>query len=337
MPRVSVICKGYKGAYSNLNGAYFVDVPYWKFLAASLTVGLQRFGDLVSGGRCLLQHRLGLGLAGIAYLANESGTLRLDESHAALDGSEKGAVSYWQGMVLAKIVAGEILGVRWLQHADAMERRGDLIRRSVRQPRKSDRKPKRKKRGKRADMVGKDDQNGWHVFEAKGFSNHPGNKAFQDAKNQAGMVKTIENDTPKTTSACISCLWKTPIEIILDDPIVSGPEDWTIPNEGFWNSYYGPIAEHIRTSEFIQEDGRTPDFVFAPVVEMLRDEILLSPPFDVRKIPSIGLPKLLLDDPSQAPKVISDLFQRGGLYRVANDGVALRGNLGEFSKYLESA
>ncbi|MCB1093429.1 MAG: hypothetical protein KDL87_17960, partial [Verrucomicrobiae bacterium] len=163
MPRVNVNCKGFEGAYDHLNGEHSVEVPYWKFLAASLTVGFQRFGDLVSGGRHLFQHRFGLGLAGMAYLADENGSLRLDGSHAALDGSEKGAVSYWQGMVLAKIVAAEILGVRWLQHADAMERRGDLIRRPARQPRRRAHKAKGKKRGKRADMVGKDDQDGWHV------------------------------------------------------------------------------------------------------------------------------------------------------------------------------
>ncbi|MCB1086273.1 MAG: hypothetical protein KDM63_04455 [Verrucomicrobiae bacterium] len=266
----------------------------------------------------------------MAYLADENGSLRLDGSHAALDGSEKGAVSYWQGMVLAKIVAAEILGVRWLQHADAMERRGDLIRRPARQPRRRAHKAKGKKRGKRADMVGKDDQDGWHVFEAKGFSSHPGKKAFRDAKEQAGMVETIENDKPMTTSACISCLWKSPIEVIVDDPPASGFEDWTMPNEGFWNSYYGPIAEHIRKSEFVEEDGRMPGFVFAPVVEVPQDEIFLLPLFDLKKILSIGLPKRLLDDPSQAPKVIPELFQRGDLYRVAPDGIALRGNLGEF-------
>lgn len=332
MPKISVICKGFRGVYEHLNKTHDVEVPYWKFIVASLTVGFQRFGDLTSGGRRLLQHRLGLGMASIAYLGDENGSLRLDGSHVALDGSEKGTVSYWQGMVLAKIVAAEILGVRWLQHADAMERRGDLIRRPAKQPRRT---AKGKKRGKRADMAGKDDQNGWHVFEAKGFSSHPGKKAFRDAKDQAGMVKTIENDTPMTTSACISCLWKSPIEVIVDDPPVSGFEDWTIPNEGFWNSYYGAIADHIRKSEFVEEDEGYPGFVFAPVVEAFRDEIFHLPLFDVRKIPSIGLPKTLLDDPSRAPKVIPELFESGDRYHIANDGVAVRGNLGEFTRYSE--
>jgi hypothetical protein len=336
MPRVIVICKGYKGAYESLNGSHTVDVPHWKFFAASLTVGFQRFTDITSGGWRLFSHRLGLGFAGIAYLADEDGNLRLDGSHGFLDGSEKGAVSYWQGMVFAKIVAAEVLGVRWLQHADAMEKRGDLVRLQSTIPKNTSGKLRGGKRGKRADMAGKDDQNAWHVVEAKGYSSHPGKKAFSDAKDQAGRVESIESAPPMTTSACISCLWQSPIEVILDDPPSGALEKWSIPDEVFWSSYYGPIAEHIRSSDYKQTDKRFPGFVFAPIYEVFREEIFIAPLFDLGNLPSIGLPKALIDDPSSALRIVPGLFQNGDPYRIASDGIALRGDLGAFDKYSES-
>jgi hypothetical protein len=335
MPKVSVICKGYGGTYAHLNGSHSVDVPHWKFIAASLTVGFQRFVDIASSGWRLHFHRLGFGMAGIAYLAEENGNLRLHESHGVLDGSEKGVVSYWQGMVFAKIIVAEVLGVRWLQHADAMEKRGDLVRRQTANSKRTSGKSRGKKRGKRADMAGKDDQNDWHVVEAKGYSSHPGNNAFNDAKDQAGMVEIIENSPPKTTSACISCLWKSPIEIILDDPLIEGLEEWTIPDNEFWNSYYGSIADHIRSSEFSETDERFPGFEFAPILGGVLEEIFPSRFFAIRKFPSIGLPKALIDDPSSALKVIPALFQNQNPYRIANDGIAIRGNLGAFMNYSE--
>ena len=323
MSRVLIQCKRYAGAYQQLNRWHEMDVTPWRFIAASLTLGFQRFPEVLQAGPRLWLHRLGLGFSGAAYLADVYGQLCLTGDHANLDASEKGAMSYWQGMVLAKLAAAEILGIRWLQHADAMEKRGVLIRTQRPLPR-GRRNPRA---DKRADMAGQDDTGGWHIIEAKGFSSHPGLPAFEKAKTQAGMVASINQTVPLTTTGCVASLWKTPIEIVMDDPPPVGNEFWSIPHLAFWQDYYGGLADYIRGSKRLKTSTDQPGFTFASLSPLLG----LLPLKDRQKdwqAPMIGLPDDILADPTKAPKLLPRLFAQGPLDRVAEDGVALVGTIG---------
>src|SRR5580658_10581946 len=101
-----------------------MDVTRLAFLRASITLGFQRFGDVLFAGPRLWTHRFGLGLSGFAYLENRSGNLCRVAEHRVLDASEKAAMSYWQGMVFAKLVAENKLSIPWLAHVDDMIRKG---------------------------------------------------------------------------------------------------------------------------------------------------------------------------------------------------------------------
>lgn len=316
MATVNVICQGYKGAYQHLNGVHQINVTRRKFLLATLTLGFQRFGNFAQAGPRLLLHRFGIGLSAISYFSDEFGDLRLSPDHQSLDGSEKGGMSYWQGMVFAKLAAAEVLGIRWLQHADAMEKEGRLHRMQNAFPGSS-------KKNRRADMAGRDDQLRWHVVEAKGFSRNLPPNAIQNAKDQAGVVSLIDNTVPETTSAAVSCLWKSPIEIVLDDPAPSEEEEWLIGEAGFWRSYYGGLVNYMRSSG-TTSDSNHPGFVFASLPPFLGvDEA------DGKAL-KIGLPEVLLMDVTSAPKIVSRLLENSELDHVAEDGIALLGRVDDF-------
>lgn len=316
MARVDIHCQGFSGARAALNGTVqTMDVSVGRFLAASITLGFQRFRDLIDAGPRLWMHRLGQGLSGVSYLTEEHRRLFVTADHVALDGSEKGAMSYWQGMVFAKLAAAHVLGVRWLAHADAMERAGTLRRRG-------DAKG-------RADMAGRDDAGNWHVIEAKGYSSHPGLAALQAAKDQASVVEAINQQPPETTCACITRLWQSPINILLDDPAPSQGEKWAIPDDEFWEHYYGGLRDYIKANGKKQQLPSGHAFVFASLSPPLG--ILPAVARDGRwKRAEIGLPADLLADVSLAPAVLNRLFINGPLPDVGADGVAFVGGPSEW-------
>lgn len=191
-----------------------MEISLPRYLAASVTLGFQRFRNVLQAGPRLWMHRLGLGFSGVSFLTEEHGSIFLTEDHVGLDGSEKAAMSYWQGMVFAKLAAEKVLNIPWLAHADALEKSGVLKRKTG--------------TDQRADMAGRDHQGLWHVIESKGYSVHPGLKAIRNAKDQAAVVETINSLPPETTSASIARLWRTPIDVLLDDPKPRSGENWKI-------------------------------------------------------------------------------------------------------------
>ncbi len=287
MSRVTIHCQGYPPAFQHFNRNHDMDVTPWRFMIASLTLGFQRFWAEAGWGPRLWLHRLGLGMSGMSFLEDEYGQLRLADDYRHLDGSEKVAMSYWQGMVFAKLAAEEALGVRWLVHADALERRRMLTRTAGAK--------------KRADMVGQDDQLNWHVIEAKGYSNAYTAEKLTKAKTQAGVVARINHQPPATTSASITSLWTSPIHVLLDDPPPPGKEHWNIPDPGFWQHYYGGIADYIMKSRKPEQHPEFPGFTFAtltPVVGAMPRKVR---PKEWQPL-MIGLPDDLLNDASLAPK-----------------------------------
>ena len=310
MARVKVTCNGFKGGYDQVNGVRWMNVSQLDFLRASLTLGFQRFGDFARAGFRSWQHRLGLGLTGMAYLQNQDGDLCLSDGYQQLDGSEKSAMSYWQGMVFAKLAANEVLGIRWLAHVDRMRDQG-LIQIS------GDTK-------ERGDMVGRDVGGAWHVIEAKGRSNPFSTKMITQAKQQAALVKSINGSTPATTSACVSSVWTLPIEVLLDDPPSLGETKWDFKEEDFWSYYYGNLASYVREAPKLRRPRGFPDYTFASLGPAMGD-LPLRLRFDpARPILGIGLPDMILEEPRNAPKLLERWKPDEEGYSTS-DGVALVG------------
>ena len=204
MAEIKLITKRFRGAYKSLNKTEMLTITRRAFLRASLTLGFQRFGDFWHSGWRSWTHRLGTGLSGLAYLESSSANLHLSPDYGRLDGSEKSAMSYWQGMIFAKLVAEQKLSVRWLAHVDDMRSKGLLTTTAS--------------TNERGDFVGHTLAGDWHVVEAKGRSTHLEKGLVKKAKRQAALVKTINGVAPHTHSACVSCLWKNPIVVLFDDP-----------------------------------------------------------------------------------------------------------------------
>jgi hypothetical protein len=314
---ISIQTTGFTGAYAALNGSSLVDVTRLAFLRASLTLGFQRFGDVMSAGWRLWSHRLGLGFSGLAYLEDRTGNLCRVAEHSALDSSEKGAMSYWHGMVFAKLVAEHTLQIPWLAHVDDMIRKGVLTA-----------TPGTKERG---DLAGRTLAGDWHVIEAKGRSSRIEKDLIQDAKHQAALITLVSGRTPRTHSACVTCLWTDPIKVILDDPPPKEGDDtesWSFTDAEFLNYYYRNMAAYIQSYGSQTGQDTLLGYVTAPLFPYFLEEREFFPfmPRDLfRRAPlRIGLPAEILESPTQAAVFLANRDSNPSPY-IGLDGVALLG------------
>lgn len=313
MANVTVTCRNFTGPFAAINGVRSRDISQRAVLRAVVTVGAQRFLDVFSFGLRGLVHRFGMGLSAVSFLEQSPAGLCVAARYRSLDGSEKGAVTYWYGMALAKIVAEIELGIPWLAHVDQMRASGALTITSG--------------SSERGDLVGRDARARWHVVEAKGRSNSYPQSLVDSAKGQSARVTAINSQSPATTFACIASLSTQPISVLVDDP---PPEDdgngeqWRIREDDFFKQYYRSIIEYLRSYAAHEENFGGADFVVAPLFPFLRDYVHPSPlTFESWQL-RLGLLKSIYETPERA----SDAQQkvpRDDEGKVGGDGIAVFG------------
>jgi hypothetical protein len=301
-----------------LNGTRVVNVSRAAFLRAIITVGAQRLPDVFSGGLRQIVHRIGIWLSIASFLEVWAGSICLSARYGNLDMSEKGYVSYWYGMALAKLVAKSELAITWLGNIDKMKASGTLITSST--------------NNKRADLVGRGLYNDWHVIEAKGRSNEYSNLLIEEAKNQAAAVISINGQSPATTSACIASLFTQPISVLLDDPAGDSnkeQEKWKIKEDKFFEDYYRGIIQHLRKATLSEE----PKDIHSGFVttKLFRREFFKLPYSSRWDVPlwaeylELGLLKSIYKDPKKAPDSIKDLPNDDYKGAIGKDGIAIFG------------
>lgn len=271
------------------------DVTYLELLAASITLGFQSAHDTFNAGPMMWLHRLGLGFSATSFLEKARSGWRLSEKYRRLDPSEKAFMSYWQGMIFAKVAAARRLNVPWLVNVDHMREFGLLQISGA--------------SGQRGDLVGRDRHGRFHVVEAKGRSRRVGEELVAAAKQQASAVTSVCGQPPATASACISRLWKTPVEILLDDPPSRNDDNIKLEfeKEAFWEYYYGSIVNYIRTSPDLQPDDDPVHGIGPPEYRWALVNWSLFHPLSNHLIPTkreqhiwIGLPEKLMRNASTA-------------------------------------
>ncbi|HWB53168.1 MAG TPA: hypothetical protein VG722_03215, partial [Tepidisphaeraceae bacterium] len=136
----------------------------------------------------------------------------------ALDGSEKGAVSYLLGIAAAKIVAERQCGVRWLMHMDVYTK-PDHPYASPFYPvvpvPNADGRP---------DLIGLDPTGKWAVLEAKGRSGNIPDALKIKSKTQTQTISTINGDMPGWRLASLTSFVKAGMKIDIVDPIEPLPD-----------------------------------------------------------------------------------------------------------------
>lgn len=153
------------------------------------------------------QRRVGLIATVLAALAEKRGThpIRTSTLYARLETTEKSGVSFRLGMAFAAVVAEQILAIKMLEHLNHSN---------------SAVFPSGGKR--RADLFGLDRHDDCHVIEAKSRTHGPDQALVNNAKSQAANIEVVDVNsgrfTPKTRSAAVADLSRSPVQVLLVDP-----------------------------------------------------------------------------------------------------------------------
>lgn len=282
---------------------------------AVITVGFQRYHDILQSGWRNIFFRFGMGMSVLSFLELRGNDLCISEGYGQLDRSEKGAATYWYGMAFTKLVAENELSIPWLIHADLLRKSGVLTSFSA-----------SKELG---DLVGRGRDGDWHVLEAKGRSNPYFQKLIEKAKRQAARVITINGQPPNTMSACITSISTQPITVLLDDPLADDEGDgehWRIVEDNFFQQYYRGIIEYLgEYSPHREQTINNAVYLTAPLFPFFNELFYSLPQSRFDKWPlEIGLLTGIYKHPEHAPSAVKDL-KNNDSGRIGSDGIAILG------------
>ena len=167
-----------------------------------------------------------------------SGRLHRTEAFRSLDPTEKGAVSYFLGLVICKLFAARLLNAPWLLHLDVFRDQLDPVIVGSRS---------------RPDLVGEDGSGRWHAFECKGRSSVPNSEDKRKAKEQAQRLVRVDSTNCSLHVGAISYFRQDALMFHWRDPEPDDPEklDSIDVNltENAWRYYYEPTLALAAPSE----------------------------------------------------------------------------------------
>lgn len=137
-----------------------------------------------------------------ANLRHSSGFMEKSSLYDALDPTEKGATSYFIGMLAAKILGARLLGVPWLFHLSMLDSLGGYSTLAS----KSE-----------PDLVGLTRSRDWVIAEAKGRTGGYSQSAMTKAKLQTRQVRRINGKLPSLRVA-VQAFFNSKMEWAMEDP-----------------------------------------------------------------------------------------------------------------------
>lgn len=142
-----------------------------------------------------------------------------------LDPTEKGAVSYFLGMIVCKVFADKHLNTPWLLHLDVF---GPSVRAQL--PGRS-----------RPDLVGKEAGTPrWHAFECEGRSSKPDRATIGKAKAQAQRIRSVNGVTCDLNVGAITYFQGDRLDFHCSDPSQSENGARLPRPEREWKAYFAP-------------------------------------------------------------------------------------------------
>jgi hypothetical protein len=228
--------------YSSINGSNILDCSWEEILWAAITVGREHLRQILKHGRYSyleIIYRAAIVLANLKTNNLNPHLIIKSQAYVGLDPSEKSAISYFIGLVSAKLFAEKLLNVSWLIHVDLYN--GKVIYLF----------------GEHPDLIGLSKSKEWVVIEAKGRSNDFDSRALDKAKQQATSLWKISGQKPILKIALESYFSKDVLQVVLQDPdekesegLGQGFQIELSPTD-FIRDYYRPFIDLIDHADWV--------------------------------------------------------------------------------------
>jgi hypothetical protein len=227
------------------NGTGQLDVSWSELLHAAITVGRPNRQDVFAHGASSNYEAIfRWSLIRMALEQNGPRGTRLLRTDAfrTLDPSEKGAVSYFLGLVVAKLFASKLLNAPWLMHLDVYRPRLNPVLKGRSRP----------------DLVGQTKSGDWIALECKGRLSKPGATAKDKAKEQARRVISVGGAVPIHAIGAITYFVGDSLQFFWRDPEPDPKTKYPIRierDDACWRHYYRPALDLLRAHRADRSDG----------------------------------------------------------------------------------
>lgn len=224
-------------------GKHYVQVTWEELVWSAITVGKPGVSHLLSHGWHSVSDWIVRSHTVYANLQESPRRVIKSDLYESLDPTEKGATSYFMGMMAAKIVGARLLDTPWLFHLSMLGGLGhtvSLLGKS--QP----------------DLIGLNRVGDWVVVEAKGRTNGFSNDAMIAAKEQTRQLAHVNGVLPVLRVA-VQAFFSPGLTVAIRDPedFREGAVDLQFDVEDALKRYY-ELAEAVtrNTSDIRKIRGR---------------------------------------------------------------------------------
>ena len=289
---------------TSLHGTHSLSVSWNDLIWSAISVGKRGIDDMLAHGSYSIDEILFRNYILWANLWEESDLIYRSPVYDDLDPTEKGSISYFLGMAIAKLFASSLLFAPWMVHLDRLVDRHTvgLIGRS------------------RPDLVGQDSSGRWILVEGKGRSGGYSKLALDQAKAQVRQVLHIDGVSPYLRVGAEMC-FEDHLTMYLDDPESPFQDsvDLEIGSGSLREIYYKrflPLLS-VRTRTQILEDRKyaTVDY----------DSIGVSVGVweDIEKLVTSEAPMLASELDLEQPRVAKGEDTDLWIYQIYPDGIAV--------------
>jgi hypothetical protein len=274
MPRMAYHATNFPATYgAALSGSRTLNFTWPELLWAAISVGRAELLHLLRHGPYSafeIVYRAAILFANLTETAAVD--LERSEAYDGLDPSEKGAVSYFMGLTVAKLFAHWLLDVPWLMHLDVYRR--DL------QPVVNG--------GGKPDLVGKNTAGEWIAIESKGRTHGYDAAALERAKEQVECLASVSGQALALRVALLTHFGDGVLQCAADDPEETRRKSRRInlplSEEKLFEAYYRPFREWLRETpnartervqgqEFVVADTPEVDLTIGIPQEIARGEL----------------------------------------------------------------
>lgn len=221
-----------------LSGNHTLNVSWEDLIWSAVVVGKPTASHLFSH-RIYSVHDLITKIHSVyANLRSEGGYLVKSNLYEALDPTEKGAVSYFVGMMCCHLATARLLNIPHLFHLSGFVSSGGVIRGI---------------RNSRPDLLGRDFRGNWVIAEAKGRTHGFNASASLKAKQQTRMVRQINGMLPSLRFGA-QAYFAPELSIYIEDPdeYDEGADDIQFDENRLILSYYSLVESLTRRSDDIR-------------------------------------------------------------------------------------
>lgn len=203
MAKVAYRAVGFPDSFAAVNGIADMELSWPFFVWSAVSVGRAELFHIIRYGEFSLfeiAYRAAIVFANLCQ--TDAGRIERSEAYDGLDPSEKGAISYFLGLTMAKAFAERLLGVPWLLHLD--------VYRQQLQPLLGGRS--------RPDLVGQTVTGDWIAIESKGRTNGFDARALDIAKKQTHSLASIDGREPALLIGMVTHFDDGQLQFTTSDP-----------------------------------------------------------------------------------------------------------------------